>query len=137
MRRSIGKILLFTFVALVACSIAFYLYSLHSYYRSDVSEPPESGQWKNDDLNIILDFNTGDAVLYLGQERVICNMQTEYNAPLIFLVVDPLKNDAECSVPKDTVTFSGNFEEIEKDRLCIREDKTNKLYWFYLIDGDN
>lgn len=134
MRKRVGKTILFIVIAVISCLSVFYLYSLHRYYESDVANPPKSGQWKNDELNIVLDYDTGYATLYSEQETIICDILIEYNTPIIFLSVAFLENSDTCSLAEGTVVFNGEYEAIEKDRLCIREDETDKLYWFYLID---
>ena len=95
-------------------------------------EIPKTGQWKNDELNLSLDYHTGLATLKTEQKEIRCDIRSEVNSTEFCVIVlsDP---DEEHGMPYGTVILSGHYEVTEEDRVGIREYDTDIMYWFYRI----
>lgn len=103
----------------------------------EVVEPPESGKWKNETLNIVLDYDTGFGTLYLEDEEIICQISGEFNTSIFYFDVAFLSSNNNCSIKKGTLILYGHYRIVEEDRILIQEDETGKGYWFTRIkDGD-
>lgn len=111
---------------------------LSVFIAPEVVEPPESGRWKNETLNIVLDFDTGYGTLYLEDEEIICQISGEFNTSIFYFDVDFLYNDDTCSIEKGTSILCGYYRIVEEDRILIKEDETGIGYWFTRIkDGED
>lgn len=95
-------------------------------------ELPETGQWKNDELNLILDYDTGLGTLKTDQGDIICKIGGEYNTTIFRVYVYPPLGK-EYDMPRGTIILSGYYKVIEEDRIGIREYDTDIMYWFYRI----
>lgn len=97
-------------------------------------EYPDSGKWKNDELNIILDFDSGYGTLYHNEETIVLDIGTEPNSVNFSLSVNSRQNDASCSLKAYTVIFFGYYKGMEGNKISFQEKETDELVWFYLIE---
>lgn len=128
-RRFLFLVILFTLsIILTSCSL------LRQDRWPDI---PNNGKWKCDELNLVLDFGTGygDLLTENGTIKLIILCQPNY--PDIDLVTDERINIEGEESGTHTAYFHGTYMGIEDGRLCLMEDGTDQLFWFYSIDDES